>query len=530
MKRKQRHLRGIVGRTLIRKTRMQAVKHRASNQAVFQTHRLSLLIGGLIIVAVVGTPLWAQDADAGAGQAQRVFRAGAAVSNITPPLGELIVGGWSPYPATHVHDDLHARCLVLDDGTTKLAIVLCDNVGIPESVFNAAKKKIHEETGLPVEHMLMAATHTHSATNARGTNRYDLDAPLEGYQIFLAERVADGVRRALKNLEPACVGWGTADEPSQVFNRRWFMAPGPHLQNPFGGQDKVRMNPPRGDAALLRPAGPTDPEVAFLSVQATDGRPMALLVNYSLHYVGGVRSGEISADYFAMFADRMQELFGADRLDPPFVGIMSNGTSGNINNVDFRERSPQRYAPYEKMRMVANLVADKVYQAHQQIEFHDWVPLAAEQTELPLTVRKPTSEQYSWAEQVLAETDNESSGHRRARIYAERFQQLRHAPDEVAAILQAFRVGDLGIAAIPFEVFVESGLEIKEKSPLKQTFTISLANGWYGYLPTPEHHEWGGYETWLGTNIVQIDASTKIVEALLNSFERLVEMDKPAGK
>src|SRR5262245_12258617 len=51
------------------------------------------------------------------------FRAGAATSNITPPLGSSIIGGFVPFPATHVHDELHARCLVLDDGKIKLVLV-----------------------------------------------------------------------------------------------------------------------------------------------------------------------------------------------------------------------------------------------------------------------------------------------------------------------------------------------------------------------------------------------------------------------
>ena len=63
-------------------------------------------------------------------------------------------------------------------------------------------------------------------------------------------------------------------------------------------------------------------------------------------------------------------------------------------------------------------------------------------------------------------------------------------------VLQALRIGDLGICAIPCEVFVEIGLELRKKSPLKQTFTIELANGYNGYLPTPEQHKLGGYETW----------------------------------
>ena len=453
-------------------------------------------------------------------EAELVFRAGAAISNITPPLGEPIVGGWQPRPAMHIHDELHARCLVLDDGKTRLAFVLCDNVGIPREVYDAAKERIHEETGLPAEHMLMAATHTHSATSARTANRLVPPEELGNYQQFLVGRIADGVRRAIHNLQPARIGWGSAAEPSQVFNRRWFMKPAAQLRNPFGGLDKVRMNPGRGDANLLRPAGPTDPEVGFLSIQSTDGRPIALLANYSLHYVGGTRSGEVSADYFAMFAKRIGQLLGADQLEPPFVGIMSNGTSGDINNINFRQRRP-RLPPYEKMRQVAYLVANDVVQAHRQIELNDWVALGALQQELALGVRKPTKDQIAYFRGILAEPEGAEPYHRRERIYAQRVLRQLESPDEVSIILQTFRVGDLGIAAIPFEVFVEIGPEIKQKSPFGQSFTISLANGSYGYLPTPRQHALGGYETWLGTNLVEVEASSKMVGSLLGMFGRL---------
>ena len=108
------------------------------------------------------------------------------------------------------------------------------------------------------------------------------------------------------------------------------------------------------------------------------------------------------------------------------------------------------------------------------------------------------------------------------KFYAKRVLQMQKEwPDDVSIILQTFRIGDLGVAAIPFEVFAETGLEIKEKSPFKSTFTIELANGSYGYLPTPEQHKLGGYETWLTTNKVQIDASEKIVEELMSLFSTL---------
>ena len=77
------------------------------------------------------------------------------------------------------------------------------------------------------------------------------------------------------------------------------------------------------------------------------------------------------------------------------------------------------------------------------------------------------------------------------------------------------------IFAIPFEVFSEIGLELKARSPFKPSFTMELANGGYGYLPTPEQHELGGYETWLGTNKVEVQASVKIVNTLLEMAAEL---------
>ena len=177
--------------------------------------------------------------------------------------------------------------------------------------------------------------------------------------------------------------------------------------------------------------------------------------------------------------------------------------------------------PYQKMREVADEVAEAVYRAHQKIEFRDWVPLAAARRELVLGVRKPTEEQLAYVRQILAKPEDAKPYHIHERVYAQRALQLHESPDEVSVPLQAFRIGDLGIAAIPFEVFTESGLAIKQKSPLKPTFTIELANGSYGYLPTPRQHALGGYETWLGTNKVEIEASEKIVKTLLEMFDGL---------
>ncbi|WP_138476672.1 neutral/alkaline non-lysosomal ceramidase N-terminal domain-containing protein [Dyadobacter bucti] len=456
---------------------------------------------------------------------EKVFRAGASVSNITPYLGDGIVGNFgTPPPAMHIHDQLSARALVLDDGTNKLIFVLCDNVSINREVFDEAKKLINEKTQLPKANMLMAATHTHSGTSAGGEGEkrrgWHPDEPLDEYQRFLAHRIADGVQVAINNLEPAKIGWGTGSVPQHLFNRRWKMKPGTPTKNPFGGTDQAVMNPGVGNPNLLEPAGTTDPGVSFISVQSVSGRPIAVLANYSLHYVGGLPDNHISADYFAVFADRMQELLKADRQDPPFVGIMSNGTSGDVNNINVKG-SPEKLPHYQKMRLVANDVATEVLRVYKTIKHQDWVGLKAVQSELSLKVRRPDAGLVKWAQGVLSRPDSIKPNHPLEKTYAQRSLQMQEWPDNISVILQAFRIGDLGIAAIPFETFAETGLEIKAKSPFNPSFTIELANGGYGYLPTPEQHQLGGYETWLSTNRVETEASRKIVAELLLLFSRL---------
>lgn len=424
-----------------------------------------------------------------------------------------MIGGFVPFPSTNIHDELHARCLVLDNGQTKFAIVICDNLGIRKDVYAEVRELVAKETDLSPASILLAATHTHSATPSSS----------ETYQPLLIRRIADCIRRANENLEPAKIGWSSVDEPSEVFNRRWYVTDPELTRNPFGGVDKVRMNPPRGSKVLIKPAGPIDPEVSFISVQTTEGRPLALLGNYSLHYVGGVNRGEVSSDYFGIFSNRIGELIGAEQhySHPPFVGMMSNGTSGDINNINFPEPGTKRYAQYEKMTEVAEKVAQKVKSAYENVEYNDWVPLGVANRDLTLTVRKPDAKMQAYFKKVLAQPNDAEKFHRYETNYAGRVQNLLDGPDEITIPLQAVRIGDLGIAAIPFETFVEIGLEIKEKTPFGDAFTIELANDYNGYLPTPEQHKLGGYETWMGTNKVEFNASVKITKIILELMQEL---------
>ena len=149
-------------------------------------------------------------------------------------------------------------------------------------------------------------------------------------------------------------------------------------------------------------------------------------------------------------------------------------------------------------------------------------PLKAAASDLELALRRPTSEMVQRAQAVLAKSPDIKSGHRLSHPYAERVMAAhKEKNSSVKAYIQAFRIGDLGIASIPFEVFTEIGLEIKARSPFKDTFTIELANGSNGYLPTPRHHDLGGYETWLGTNRVEREASEKITARALEMLQQV---------
>lgn len=460
-----------------------------------------------ILVFSIGLPCWSQ-----AATAPRL-QAGAATSNITPALGGGIIGGFVPFPATHVHDELLARCLVLDDGRTQLALVMCDLLGIHRSVSIEACKLIQQDSGLAPERVLISATHTHSATSALG-QRYTLDQPPDDYQRFVARRIADGVKRALNNRRPAQLAFGTAEAPEHVFNRRWFLKPGTVPPNPFGGTDRVKMNPGPGSPDLVEPAGPTDPTISVLALREPNGRPIAVFSAYSLHYVGGVGPGHISADYYGMYCRRLERLLQAEDQDPPLVVMMANGTSGDVNNINFRQPRPGQ-GPYVQMRAVAEDVAGKVHQALAKLAYRDDVTLAARYRELILEQRRPTPEQMEWAKKTLFERPRTSGKADLPAIYAERILRFADSPGSLPIPLQVFRIGSVCLGTMPCEVFCEIGLEFKKRSPIQPAFLVSLAHGYFGYLPSPRQHALGGYETWLSTNRLEPQASDKMLDALI---------------
>jgi len=439
------------------------------------------------------------------------LRAGASAIDVSPRSFPVkINGGFLQNTATKVNDSLFAKCLVFDDGMTRLAIVIVDSCMMPRELLDRAKEMAREKTGIATDRMLIAATHTHSAPAAMGA----LGCPADpAYVALLPDRIAEAITRAAANLAPSRLGWATIDDDKHTFCRRWIRRPDRLLDDPFGKRTvRANMHPGHLNPDAISPSGPVDPALTVLSVQTTEGRPIAVLANYSQHYFG---SPPVSSDYYGKFAAALARRIDALRENPPFVGIMSQGTSGDQMWMDYgRPKNDPGIDRY------ADEIALSVYQAYKAITYHDHVPLAMAETSLTLRRRTPDADRLAWARSIVA-TMGDRVPRTIPEVYAREAIHLHEEPLR-ALKLQAIRVGELGIAAIPNEVFALTGLKIKARSPLLTTMNIELANGSEGYIPPPEQHVLGGYTTWPArTAALEVQAEPKIVATALGLLERV---------
>lgn len=438
------------------------------------------------------------------------FRAGAAAVDVTPTKFPVIVNGmFTSRTGTEAHDRLQSRALVLDDGKMRIAIVVVDSLMMPRDLIDKAKAAASKTTGIPVERMLVSATHTHSAPSAMGCLGTDIDPD---YVAFLPGKIVESIELANQQLLPANVGWAFVNDYEHNHCRRWiFRSDGVDWTggaDPFGRNTvAANMHPGYLSPKHIGPSGPVDPALTLLGVRTLDGKPIAVLANYANHYFGGAY---VSAGFSGKFGAALGGLIGADAS---FVGLMSQGTSGDSMWMDY---SKAKADPTVDEYTAA--VAKRAKEAWDAIEFRDSLPLGMEEAKLTLKRRAPDEERLRWARQV-ATTFEGRLPQSRPEVYAREQIFLAENP-EAELKLQAIRIGDLGISAIPNEVYGITGLKIRRQNPLAHTMNIELANGAEGYIPPPEQHHLGGYTTWPArTAGLETQAEPRIVETLLTLFE-----------
>ena len=365
--------------------------------------RLASVVSGFCVVALLS----ASGSPAVSGEKQ--FRAGAAEVNISPEKFPVIIsGGFLQGRGDQLTDPLFSRALVLDDGATRLAIVVVDTLMMPRELVDDAKKSIEQRTGIPSDRIVVAATHTHTAPSVMGALGTGVD---RGYADRLPGWIVESVVAAVQNIAPARIGWTVAVDSQHTNCRRWIYRPDRIATDPFGDQSiRAMMHPGYQNPDFIGPAGPEDPGLSVLAVQSRDGRPLAVLANYSMHYFG---AAPVSADYFGRFCQHMKQLVNKDGTDHPCVAMMSQGTAGDLHWMDYSQP-----ATNIALETYSNEVAEVAFRAYQQIEYRDWVPLAMAEQKLTLGRRVPDEKRLAWAQQIVAEMHGRTLAESQREVYA----------------------------------------------------------------------------------------------------------------
>jgi hypothetical protein len=439
------------------------------------------------------------------------FRAGAAKVDVTPLVLPVIRnGGVVEATADRVIDPLHARCLVLDDRVTRLAIVVVDSCMLPRDVCDEAKRAASTKTGIPFNRILISATHCHSAPSSMS---YCLGSRVDPrYRAFLPGKIVEAIVAANVKLQPAKAAWGRVDAGEYTACRRWSFQRGHERVDPFGDKTaRANMHPGYDNKNAVGQTGPIDPWLSFLSVQSADGKPLSVLANFSMHYFGGHPG--VSADYAGLFSESL-----AKRLAPgdgSFVGIMSQGTSGDTWWGDYNRDKRRTWSMQEYTGQLVDIVAKRL----AKLDYSEDVPLGMAEARPDFFRRTPDAARLKWARDILTKMNGKRPT-TQSEVYAEQADWIHKNPIEEVP-LQAIRIGGLGITAIPCEVYALTGLKLKSASPLPLTFNISLANGASGYIPPPEQHTLGGYTTWPArTAGLEVNAEPRIVEICTRLLEK----------
>ena len=443
------------------------------------------------------------------------LRAGAAVIDVTPvSLPVKVNGSLAIRKVGLLKTLLSARAIVLDDGTERLAIVVVDSCMMPRTFLDETRLLASRRSKLKPNRILIAATHTHSAPSVMDIPPADAE---ESYVPYLRNRIVEAIVTAEKNLESAQVGWALANAAEFTAIRRWIRRPDRIEKDPFGNRTvRATMHAASNRENVTGESGPEDPDLAMISIQARNGRPLAVLANFSMHYF----SGEVglSADYFGLFCEGLKARLshGRGQATPPFVGVMSHGCSGDIWRRDYALPPDER--PDWTIEEYSKQLTELAVSALESTEYRHDIDLAMAERRMKLKYRVPNEQRLKWAREIVDAMPNLSARNRNE-FYAVQ-QVLLHERRSTDVVVQALRIGDIGIATTPNETYALTGLKVKLQSPLEKTFVIELANGADGYIPPPEQHVLGGYNTWAARSAgLEVDAEPKITEMALGLLE-----------
>jgi neutral ceramidase len=441
------------------------------------------------------------------------LHAGVALVDITPPIPFRMSGYFYERLSTGTKDPLQARAIVFQQGNETAAFVFCDVVGVPFDIATPARKKASEATGIPVEHIAVAGTHTHTgplffmalhdqlheqAAAKHGKDPYD-SAP---YRADLVNKIAEALSKAKGALAPVELKSGNAHEDTISFNRRFHMKDG-----------SVRFNPPTNSPDIVRVAGPIDPQVGIVLISKPGAKqPSSAIASFAMHLdtTGGTM---YSADYVKPLEDRLKKSFGSE-----FTLLFGTGTCGNINHRDVTKQEQR------KADSLGAILGDDVVRAvdKDEVKSSGAPALAVRSAKVKAPLRQYTADQIAQAKanMPLVGTRQLAFLPSVEACTITDIERLKKNGYPETLEVQAFRLNDeTAIVTLPSEIFVEIGLAIKAASPFKTTLVIELANDDIAYIPTKQAFAEGSYE--ITNSRVEPGTGEKLVEAAIGLLKEL---------
>lgn len=437
-------------------------------------------IGGLVAILLGGAVLAAVPAEAGE------IRVGVAETDITPPLGIGLAGYYHERGADGVLDPLFSKAIVIESGDDRVALVTLDLIGITRWITDQARAAIEQATGIKGGNVMISATHAH--TGPELANRTRRSADLTGQKQLVADytdqlpnKIAESVRLANERRQSVRLSAAKGRCENLSFNRRYYMRDG-----------TVGWNPGRLNPNTMMPAGTTDPEVGILYAELPDAtgptQSIATYVNFAMH-PDTTSGSKISADWPGALGRVLAGYHGSNHLT-----IVANGTCGNLNHFDVNWKWLGS-GPFEQNR-IATILGAAVFQGYKQLKPISPGPLRVRSEQVELALPEITPQQVEEARKSVAATKNDQGANFMKLVRAYRTLDVAGRQGRTHHVeVQVIGLGnEVAWVALPGEIFVELGLELKKQSPFPYTFIAELANESLGYIPDRRSYAEGNYE------------------------------------
>lgn len=379
--------------------------------------------------------------------------------DITPPLGGYMPGHGKKVIAEDVFDRLYAKAAVIEQAGEIAALVCVDTCHLPAGMHDIVTKRIYEYTEIAPNRVCVCCNHAHKGAPVIDSPEINCFGDAAYKDVFF-RLTADAVILAYKRLgeQESVVKFGKSQLTDISFNRTGILADGTYVTHVRGRSD------------LVRPLGEIDPDVSVLTFEK-EGVPIGAVINFACHQDCNSGCLGYSGDYSSVLSDELKEKYGKD-----FVSLFVVGTCGDINHVNHDINVEMPKGPHGWYRTMGQKLAAAVQTAMTVSEITEGaVAVIKEEIQIPKRQADP-----DYVRGKLQKVE----GFVRARRLL--FYQAVNEEEYAVVPVQGIKIGNVGIFALPGEIFVKFGLEIKEKSPFAQNIVMEQCNNSCGYVPTME--------------------------------------------